>query len=70
MRLFTPRVGATFSHDGKTIRWRPGQLIEEGSPILKGRETLVRPIEVDYPAPPEAAAAPKPAAKKPAAAKA
>lgn len=61
MKLYTPKVAAAFSFDGRDVIWRPGQLIQDGAPILKGREGLVRDVVVDYPAP--KAVAKKPAAK-------
>lgn len=69
MRLFTPKTAAAFDFDGQEVLWAPGQLIEEGALILRGRESLVRPVVVDYPAPPRAAAKPQEPAKKPSAEK-
>lgn len=64
MQVFTPRTGAIFEFGGKRVRWVAGQThIEEGAPILRGRELMVRPIEIHFPAPAaKAAKKPEPAA--------
>lgn len=51
MVIYTPKSGAIFKYQGKVIRWNAGvTLIEEGAAILKGREHLVKPVTIHYPA--------------------
>lgn len=64
MQIFTPRVSATFRHDGSVRHFVRGRTtIEEGHPILKGREHMVEPLRIDFPAPAKKPA-PEPAAAK------
>ena len=52
MQIYVPKVSAVFSWQGATRRWIAGRTtIEEGHPILKGREHMVEPLRVDYPLP-------------------
>lgn len=51
MQLFTPKTPMFFKYDGKSVHWTRHTLIEEGAPILAGREHLVKPVAVQYPAP-------------------
>lgn len=67
MQLFVPKVSATFRHAGVNVRFIRGRtIIEEGHPILEGRENLVEPIRVDYPVSEPAAATPPPPPAPPA----
>lgn len=49
MILVTPKISATFLHKGRRVQFIKGRtLIEEGHPILRGREHMVEPVRVDY----------------------
>lgn len=54
--------------DGENVYITAGQTAREGHPILKGREAMFVPLQVDYdlpePEPKAAARPPAPAAKK------
>lgn len=70
MQVFTPKVSSVFAHQGRTVRFVRGRTtIEEGHPILKGREDMVEPLKIDYPVTESAAAQqpPPPAPAPPAA---
>ncbi|HEX8753226.1 MAG TPA: hypothetical protein VF731_07405 [Solirubrobacterales bacterium] len=67
MQILVPTTSCEFTFDGAVRRWVRGRTtIEEGHPILKGREHLVEPLRIDYPAPEkkQRATAPASPAKK------
>lgn len=52
MQILVPKVSATFHWKGSVRHFVRGRtMIEEGHPILKGREHLVEPLRIDYPLP-------------------
>jgi len=52
MRILVPTVTATFEFAGSRVSWVRGRTtIEEGHPIIKGREHMLEPLRLDYPAP-------------------
>lgn len=52
MVILTPRQSALFTFQGRRVNWIRGRTtIEEGHPILVGREHMVEPLKIDFPAP-------------------
>jgi hypothetical protein len=48
-KILVATTSATFDHEGRRIWLRQGRTTaREGHPILKGRENLFKPLEVDF----------------------
>jgi hypothetical protein len=54
MQIYVPTVTARFDFGGRRIVLVKGRTtIEEGHPIIEGREHMLEPIGIDFPAPVE-----------------
>jgi len=57
-KLWVAREGGSFDIDGQPVILNPGDVVEEGHPVLNGRQQMFRPFEVRF-----AVTKPAPAAK-------
>lgn len=49
MQVYVPTTSIFFRYEGSDVMWVENRTtIEEGHPILKGREHLVKPIDIDF----------------------
>lgn len=68
MQIFVPTVTARFDFHGRRVVLVKGRTtIEEGHPIIAGREHMLQPLAIDFPAPAETTPAKTPGRQKEAA---
>lgn len=53
MKLYVPNTTGVMHYNGRRVALIRGRspIIEEGNPILSRLDGLVKPLEIDYPAP-------------------